>query len=92
MPDHNREVVVKPNQQLRAKHDRIVEIVAANPGISAAGIAKQYHGENLTSQHRALIVSVLTTLCCQRRIQHQSIDRYFIPEQAVPAPSKALKG
>ena len=73
-----REVIVTPNKQLQEKYDRFVEIVAANPGISAAQIGKQYYGE-LTSDRRQLTVAALTQLCHQKRIEYHSIDSYRIP-------------
>ena len=75
-----RPVVVNPNQKLRAKYDRVVEIITASPGISAGAIAKQYYGEKLTSQQRNLMISTLTQLCHAKRIEHESIDKYFVPE------------
>lgn len=72
-------VVFKINQQSRERRDRIVEIVAANPGISIGQIGRYYYEIELTHKQRELMLSTIAQLCIDNRIKHLPIDRYHIP-------------
>jgi hypothetical protein len=56
------------NKATRAKYDRIVEIVRANPGISSAAIAKAY-APNATFDTHHRMQGTLLQVCISGRIE-----------------------
>jgi hypothetical protein len=72
------EVIVNQPKSLRAKYDRIVEIVRANPGISSGEIAKLYYPPQ-TPKYTYRMQGMLLQVCYTHRIKCIDLG-YFIVE------------
>jgi hypothetical protein len=68
------------NNVLRAKHDRLVEIVRANPEISTAEISNQFYPIGTCKHSRRHLGSMLLDVCSENRIKCLPGDHYIVPQ------------
>jgi predicted DNA-binding ribbon-helix-helix protein len=65
------------NKAQFSKRKLAIEVIAANPGISAAQLCKEIYAQS-TAQNRNYTASLLVQLCESGRIRCISIDSYTV--------------
>jgi hypothetical protein len=71
-------------KQLKVKHDRILAIVTADPGISLDEIFKIYYSPNLTTPiaKRKGLLNLLSSLCINHQLIYiKGVNGYVCPNQ-----------